>query len=93
MPMMAGAAALVALALYTSMSSGSAVLNVICRHSFRSAEISILIDGKPSYSGELFGTEKKRLGVGLLGKQVREAGVNFIQPGRKHEGFSARELR
>src|SRR5260370_34465259 len=70
LPVLAGAVVLITLAAYTSLSSGPAVLNVVCRHNFRSAELAILIDGKLSYTDQISGTEKKRFGVGILGKQV-----------------------
>src|SRR5260370_30418234 len=59
LPVLAGGLVLLALAVYTSLSSGSAILNVVCRHNFRSAELSVLIDGKLSYTGQISGTEKK----------------------------------
>jgi hypothetical protein len=70
LPLLAAVVVLITLAVYASLSSGPAILNVVCHHNFRSAELSIAIDGKQSYSGEIFGSEKKRLGVGILGKQV-----------------------
>src|SRR5260370_41136778 len=70
LPVLAGAVVLITLAAYTSLSSGPAVLNVVCRHNFRSAELSVFIDGKLSYTDQISGTEKKRFGVGILGKQV-----------------------
>lgn len=70
LPVLAGVVVLITLAAYTSLSSGSAILNVVCRHNFRSAELSVFIDGKLSYTGQISGTEKNRFGVGILGKQI-----------------------
>jgi hypothetical protein len=70
LPLFAGVVVLIALALYTSLSGGPAILNVVCRHNFQSAELSISVDGKQAYSGDIYGSEKKRLGIGILGKQI-----------------------
>jgi len=48
LPVLAGGVVLSTLAAYTYLSSGSAILNVVCRHIFRSAELSVFIDGKLS---------------------------------------------
>jgi hypothetical protein len=53
-------------AVVVYMFSGSATLNFSCRHKFRHAELSIWVDGKPAYSGEMNGGVKKRFG--LLGR-------------------------
>jgi hypothetical protein len=70
LPLAAGVVVLIALGIYTSLSGGPAILNVVCRHNFRSAEFYLSIDGKQAYSGEIYGSEKKRLGVSIFGKEV-----------------------
>ena len=62
----AGLLALVGLVFLTS--SGSATLNVICRHSLRSAALTVFIDGKVAFTQQIAGSVKKRFGV--LDKRV-----------------------
>jgi hypothetical protein len=56
--LLTGSVVLVALALYTSL-SGSATLNLICRHDLRSADISVSIDGKTIYTDHFSASPKK----------------------------------
>jgi hypothetical protein len=58
-------------AIYTSLSSQPATLNLICRHNLMTAELSVFIDGKLSFSDHLSGTATKRFGI--FGKQVSGA--------------------
>jgi hypothetical protein len=55
-------------AIYTSLSSQPATLNLLCRHNLLTAELSVFIDGKLSFTDHLSGTASKRFG--LFGKQV-----------------------
>ena len=50
MAVLTGALVLVGSAVYTSLSGGSATLNLICRHDFRSTDISVAIDGRTTAS-------------------------------------------
>jgi hypothetical protein len=65
---LAGSVVLTGLALYTILSSGSATLNVICRHSLRSADLAVSIDGKLSYTDQFSGSSIRRFG--FVGKRV-----------------------
>jgi hypothetical protein len=56
------------LALYTSLSTGSATLNLICRHNFRTVDLSVSIDGKLILTDEISGSSLKRFGV--FGKRL-----------------------
>jgi hypothetical protein len=65
---LAGSLVLIGLAIYTSLSSQPATLNLLCRHNLPTAELSVFIDGKLSFTDHLSGTASKRFG--LFGKQV-----------------------
>jgi hypothetical protein len=54
---------LIGLAVYTCMFSASSTLNVVCRHSLRSAELTIFIDGKIAHTEQLSGAARKRFGL------------------------------
>jgi hypothetical protein len=58
-----GLLVLIALAVYTSLTSGSSTLHLVCRHNLRTAELSVLIDGRLSYSDQISGSAKKRFGL------------------------------
>ena len=60
---LAGSLVLIGLAVYTSLSSGSATLNLVCRHNLGAADLSVYIDGKLSYKGQISGSAKKRFGI------------------------------
>ena len=49
-------------AVYAFTPSESARLQIICQHSFRAAQLSVMVDGSVVYSGNLSTTSKKRLG-------------------------------
>jgi hypothetical protein len=68
LPIFAGLPVLVGLALYTSLSTGSATLNLVCRHNLRSADLSVSMDGKLILTDELSGSSLKRFGV--FGKRL-----------------------
>src|SRR5215469_822340 len=57
--LLTGSVVLVVLAIYTSLSGGSATLNLICRHDLRSADISVSIDGKTIYTDHISASPKK----------------------------------
>jgi hypothetical protein len=67
LPIFFGFTALVGLAVYTSLSTGS-VLNLICRHNLRTANLSVSIDGKLLLTNEISGRPLNRFG--LFGKQL-----------------------
>jgi len=50
-------------ALHTAFSAQDASLHLKVQHSFRSADLSVWIDGKQAYSGKLRGTVRKKLGL------------------------------
>jgi hypothetical protein len=55
--------AAVLMALHTAFSDKSASLRLKVQHNFRSAQMSVWVDGEPAYSGKLTGTPKKKFGV------------------------------
>jgi len=63
-----GSLALTGLAIYTYRSSDSGSLSLICRHSLRTAELSVFVDGSQTFSDQISGTVKKRFGI--LDKRV-----------------------
>jgi hypothetical protein len=56
--LLTGSIVLISLAVYTSL-TGSATLNLICRHALRSADISVSIDGKTVYSDHISASPKR----------------------------------
>ena len=51
------------MAIHTAMVSKNSSLRVKVQHSFRSAQLSVWLDDDLVYSGKLYGTAKKKLGV------------------------------
>jgi hypothetical protein len=51
------------MALHTALSPKDASLRVNVQHGFRSADISVWVDGDLSYSGKLTGSAKKKFGI------------------------------
>jgi len=51
------------MAIHTAMVSKDSSLRVKVQHSFRSAQLSVWVDDDLVYSGKLYGTVKKKLGV------------------------------
>ena len=80
----AAAIAIVALALYlTSSAAASGRLQVICRSSLRSGQLTVSVDGKTSFSQEIAGSVKKRFGV--LDKHVEGSFVKSVKvPAGEH---------
>jgi len=54
--------------LYGILSSGSSVLNLVCQHNLKSADLSFSVDGKSIYSDHISATVKRRFG--FLDKKV-----------------------
>ena len=50
-------------AVYAAVPAEQAHLQIICQHSFRSAQLSVLVDGSVVYSNNVNGAAKKRLGI------------------------------
>jgi hypothetical protein len=50
-------------AVYAAVPAEQGRLQIICQHSFRSAQLSVLVDGSVVYSSSLNGAAKKRLGI------------------------------
>lgn len=63
LPVFLGALAVVALCVYLFILPGSSDLTIVCHHGFQSAELSVSVDGKPSYTERIYGSQKKLLGV------------------------------
>ena len=63
-----GAPVLVGLAIYSYLSSDSGALNVVFRHSLQTADLTVFVDGRPTFSDQVPGTAKKRFGI--LDKRV-----------------------
>jgi hypothetical protein len=55
--------AAIALALHTAFSEKDSTLRLKVQHSFRSAQISVWVDGDLSYSGKLTGSMRKKFGL------------------------------
>jgi hypothetical protein len=72
-----GSIVLISLAVYTSL-TGSATLNLICRHALRSADISVSIDGKTIYSDHISGSPKKFYEI--LGKRSETFSKSLTVP-------------
>jgi hypothetical protein len=51
------------LAVYTAVPVEQAHLQIICQHSFRSAQLTVLVDGSAVYSSNMNVASKKRLGI------------------------------
>jgi hypothetical protein len=49
--------------VYAAVPAEQARLQIICQHSFRSAQLSILLDGSVVYSSNVNAASKKRLGI------------------------------
>ena len=63
-----GLLVLIPLAIYSYFSNEYGDLNLVCRHSFQSADLTVSVDGKVAYSDQSSGTVKKRFG--FLDKKV-----------------------
>lgn len=50
-------------AVYAAVPAEQAHLQIICQHSFRSAQLSVLVDGSVVYGNNVNAASKKRLGI------------------------------
>lgn len=79
--MLSGSVVLIALLCYTSLSAGSATLNVLCHSGLRSADIEVSMDGKAIYTDHVLtnhiSTNPKKL-FGLLGKRSETLSKSLI---------------
>jgi hypothetical protein len=70
------------LGLYTSLSGGFATLDLICRHDLPSADISVSIDGKPTYTDHISASPRKLLGI--FGKRDVTFSKSLAVPSGEH---------
>jgi hypothetical protein len=72
--------------LYSWLFTGSATLNLVCRHNLRSAELAVYVDGDLRFTEQLSGSAVKRFGV--FGKRLEstfskslklESGEHLVQ--------------
>jgi hypothetical protein len=75
--LLTGLIVLIGLAVYTSL-TGSATLNLICRHALRSADISVSIDGKMIYADHISASPKKFYEI--LGKRSETFSKSLTVP-------------
>src|SRR6478672_2827686 len=72
-------------AVYAAMPAEQAHLQIICQHSFRSAQLSVLVDGSVVYSNNVNVASKKRLGILPKGQSGPEIFSKVIDvPTGKH---------
>ena len=65
-------------AVYAAIPVEQAHLQIICQHSFRSAQLSVLVDGSPVYTSNINVASKKRLGILPKGQSGPEAFSKLI---------------
>lgn len=71
--------------VYAAMPAEQAHLQIICQHSFRSTQLSVLLDGSVIYSSNLNAASKKRLGILTKGQSGPEIFSKLIDvPTGKH---------
>ena len=74
---------LAVLGVHTYLAGGSAVLNLVCRHNLRAADLAVYIDGKLSYTEQLSGSAKKRFGI--VGPRVAKTfSKSLVVPSGEH---------
>jgi hypothetical protein len=72
-------------AVYAAVPAEQARLQIICQHSFRSAQLSVLVDGSVVYSSNVNAASKKRLGILPKGQSGPEIFSKVIDvPTGKH---------
>lgn len=72
-------------AVYAAVPAEQAHLQIICQHSFRSAQLAILVDGSVVYSNNVNAASKKRLGILPKGQSGPEIFSKVIDvPTGKH---------
>ena len=77
-----GLLVLVGLAVYTSLLGGSATLNLICRHDLHSADISVSVDGRTTYTDHISASPKKLFAI--LGKRDETFSKSLTVPPGEH---------
>jgi len=71
--------------VYAAVPAEQAHLQLICQHSFRSAQLSVLVDGSIVYSSNVNAASKKRLGILPKGQSGPEIFSKLIDvPTGKH---------
>src|SRR6476661_9425349 len=71
--------------VYALVPSETARLQIICQHSFRSAQLSVLLDGSVVYNSNVNVASKKRLGILPKGQSVPEIFSKVVDvPTGKH---------
>jgi hypothetical protein len=80
--LLTGSLVLVGFAVYTSLSGGSATLNLICRHGLRSADIFVSIDGRTIYTDHFSASPKKFYDI--LGKRGETFSKSLTVPSGEH---------
>src|SRR6267154_623203 len=90
--------AAVLVALHTALSAKNASLHLTVQHGFRSADISLWVDGDLAYSGKLSGSVKKKFGLiaGSIQGNLSEivpisSGVHQIRVQVQPEGGSSQQ--
>jgi hypothetical protein len=85
-------------AMHTALSAKDASLHLTVQHSFRSADITLWVDGDLAYSGKVAGSAKKKFGLlagsvqGNLSETVAlHAGVHQVRVQIQPEGGSAQQ--
>jgi hypothetical protein len=58
-----GSLVLAGFGVYSALSSGTSTLQIVCRHNFRAADVSVRVDGALAFSEHLSGAARRRLGV------------------------------
>jgi hypothetical protein len=77
-----GALVLVALAIYTLLSGGTATLVLNCRHDLRSADLSVSIDDKVTYTDHISADSKKRFL--FFGQTIETFSKSLTVPAGEH---------
>jgi hypothetical protein len=78
-----GLVLLAVLGVHAYLAGGSAVLNLVCRHNLRAADLAVYIDGKLSYTEQLSGSAKKRFGI--VGPRVAKTfSKSLVVPSGEH---------
>lgn len=78
-----GLVILAVLGVHAYLAGGSAVLNLVCRHNLRAADLAVYIDGKLNYTEQLSGSAKKRFGI--VGPRVAKTfSKSLVVPSGEH---------
>jgi len=68
--------------VYVSLGGDRTKLRLVCSHSFRSAELSVVIDGDVVYTGSINGSAKKRFGLFQKSNSGSFSKTVHVPPGR-----------